>query len=879
MEHYSTLVYGKISQNRAIVIEICTINRYMENIEIILGGITRTPSDKSSQNGQLEDAINLENVDGEMRPVYPPKKIGNKSGLIYVHRRDGDDYMFYQIIGGITIQKADGTVVHENIAIPFTITGIESVGNTVIIAAGNLYYLLYKGGTYKLLGSEIPYPIANFSMESVPILLPNGYGEFDGSIGAIIQSLYEVDNPKATYTLPREEVRDMLTKKLNDIVTTGLIKHIAKTMDDGMFSFPFFVRYALRMYDGTLIKHSPPFLMVPSHFARNNLYGKYEYARISYELEPPTDNGTRMVSRVSIEIAQAKLKCDTYINNDLSDWSDIIQSVDIFVSKPQYVVDVNGKVGLKQLPVLPVASITNNSMLKMPAIEQQAILSALASEGNFYLLHSLPLSTFAIASRVFPIETSPSKLKTIVNQELMTDDYRYHDNISADSVNAYNARISLSGVKSTVFRGFYSATQTVISGKVLYNGAGHNANPFVYHPDKRAETSNNAQMNVALKPHTSLNGSYFINPFLTATYNGAAPATYSDVLIDDLTDKLYTSEINNPFIFKPSGIITLQGTVMGTATTTEPLSQGQFGQFPLYVFTSKGVWALEISNTGSFSSKQIITREVCINANSITQLKREIAFMTEKGLCIIAGKDTEVITSVLEDSRYLYPIIELNNSAIATLTAKAGVGALTDLVNNGANDPSFQTYLQNAIPAFDPVNDRIYLYNPGIEYTYIFNMNSRTWTKQQIQIVKTVSNYPSLYFQLADGNLYEPSLQVWDNTQSPVELDTNKEVGVFFLTRAVKLEDLKFLIQQLRMKGIVTYKHPQASGTANVIALYGSADGINYQHVGSTEKHVLRMRGSAYKYYKIAYAGKLKPVDHIGNITIEPVLKQKNKLR
>lgn len=852
----------------------------MENIEIILGGITRTPSDKSSQNGQLEDAINLENVAGEMRPVYPPKKIGNKSGLIYVHRRDGDDYMFYQIVGGIAIQKADGTVVHENIAIPFTITGIESVGNTVIIAAGNLYYLLYKGGTYKLLGSEIPYPIANFSMESVPILLPNGNGEFNNNIiRGSITVLDAVNNPNFNnFTISREDARDQGTKNLNETVTTGLIKHIAKTMDDGMFSFPFFVRYALRMYDGTLTKHSPPFLMVPSHFVRNDQYGKYEYARISYQLEPPSTDLLRIVSRVSIEIAQAKLKCTTNINNDLSEWSDIIQSVDIFVSKPQYVVDVNGKVGLNQLPVLPVASITNNSMLKMPAIEQQAILSALASEGNFYLLQSLPLSAFATAS-TFGIDTSSNKLKTIVNQELMTDDYRYHDRISADSVDSYNARISLSGVKSTVFRGFYAATQTGISGKKLYNGAGHNANPFVYHPDKRAETSQNAQMNVALKPHTSLNGSYFINPYLTATYNGAAPVTYSDVLIDDLTDKLYTSEINNPFIFKPSGIITLQGTVMGTATTTEPLSQGQFGQFPLYVFTSKGVWALEISNTGSFSSKQIITREVCINANSITQLKREIAFMTEKGLCIIAGKDTEVITSVLEDSRYLYPIIELNNSAIATLTAKAGVGNLTDLVNNGAKDPSFQTYLQNAIPAFDPVNDRIYLYNPGIEYTYIFNMNSRMWTKQQIQIVKTVSNYPSLYFQLADGNLYEPSLQVWDNTKSPVELAIEKEVGVFFLTRAVKLEDLKFLIQQLRMKGIVTYKHPQASGTANVIALYGSADGINYQHVGSTEKHVLRMRGSAYKYYKIAYAGKLKPVDNIGNITIEPVLKQKNKLR
>ena len=60
--------------------------------------------------------------------------------------------------------------------------------------------------------------------------------------------------------------------------------------------------------------------------------------------------------------------------------------------------------------------------------------------------------------------------------------------------------------------------------------------------------------------------------------------------IIDLPNKIYTSEINNPFHFPVLGINTIgTGTILGISSAVKALSEGQFGQFPLYAFTSEGV--------------------------------------------------------------------------------------------------------------------------------------------------------------------------------------------------------------------------------------------------------------------------------------------------
>ena len=65
----------------------------------------------------------------------------------------------------------------------------------------------------------------------------------------------------------------------------------------------------------------------------------------------------------------------------------------------------------------------------------------------------------------------------------------------------------------------------------------------------------------------------------------------------------------------------------------------------------------------------------------------------------------------------------------------------------------------------------------------------------------------------------------------------------------------------------------------NVLALYGSRDGVHYAHIGSTFRDRLRINGTGYKYFKIAYAGKLTPSDKISGFIAKIDLKYINHLR
>lgn len=100
-----------------------------------------------------------------------------------------------------------------------------------------------------------------------------------------------------------------------------------------------------------------------------------------------------------------------------------------------------------------------------------------------------------------------------------------------------------------------------------------------------------------LDRHEMLNGAFYFNGWDNPPqeYHGYDYSSDADTTIP-IANKVYTSEVNNPFVFPVTGINTIGvGNVFSVATAAKALSQGQFGQFPLYAFTSEGVWALEVS--------------------------------------------------------------------------------------------------------------------------------------------------------------------------------------------------------------------------------------------------------------------------------------------
>ena len=861
----------------------------MENIEISLRGITRHPSDKSNPMGDLDDCINMENYYGELRPVYPPEKDianGTKTGLIYIWSKSGDEYKFYNTGTSIKIYKNNevGAISTQLIT---GINGIESVGNTIVVSTtSGIYYYLFKNNTFTALGKTPPAPVLNIETEDGTLESNSDwFGLNDGN---------ELNNDIAVYMSNAAD--EILKKEALDRANTkfmaSLVKRIAANDKDGYITFPFFVRYALRMYDGTLIKHSAPILINPSTGVGN----KYEQIHLTYNVTYTGTGDTQvtLVDTMSAKIARLKLLYSTVVNALYSNWSDVVTSVDVFMSKPEYTVDVNGKITIGTGNSEPILGTQKSFKIGVPAKSNDAVLSALSSEGNFYMIDSIGIDKFTGSVRSYYAPITKELLSSIVSRERMTDDYGTHNSIVGESIHVYNSRLNVSGVKHTMFAGFYANATTDIIAKKVASSSGLLAvnSIFLFYPDVRAtrmvaQITAGTYIDVPLVPHPSLNGSYYINPTLgVLTYNTATAGAAGETVVDDISDKLYSSEIGNPFLFKPSGIISFPGIVKGTATTTEPLSQGQFGQFPLYVFTDKGTWALEIASTGAYSTKQVVTREICINPDSIVNMKREVAFMTERGLCIISGKDTEIITLPLEDANYKYSNLCKSNledyEDVLPLLTKANVNLTTAAVdhpkfslpvNTNETAQANGSYMSNARPAFDAANERIYLYNPLYTYSYIFNISSKTWSRVTDQFSNVVSSYPGIYFEKTGANpgLYKP-------TMYPATTDRD----VYFITRAIKAAEVNYLIKELKMVATIDNRADVVVGEVhynNTLALYASRDGVNYAHIASSFSDRLRVKGTAYKYFKIAYAGKLTPSDRIAGFLAKIELKYTNHLR
>lgn len=139
-----------------------------------------------------------------------------------------------------------------------------------------------------------------------------------------------------------------------------------------------------------------------------------------------------------------------------------------------------------------------------------------------------------------------------------------------------------------------------------------------------------------LEKHAGLNGAYFFDNFKSADIPYTSEPIVSTDCIVSASNKLYTSEVGNPFFFPLEGINTIGvGKVLGMASTTPALSQGQFGQFPLLVFATDGIWAMEVSPNGLYSVKQPISRDICSNPKSITQIDGAVIFISDKGAMII----------------------------------------------------------------------------------------------------------------------------------------------------------------------------------------------------------------------------------------------------
>lgn len=724
-----------------------------------------------------------------------------------------------------------------------------------------------------------------------------------------------------------------------NVVSTDILAKVAlwvsNATEGNKFVYPFFVRYAYRLYDGSHLMQSCPTLMVPNSLGRpfvliNRLTGKEgRYKEPYYQVVGP---------QVELEIHSLAL------GEGLEKWKDIVTGIDIFVSGQFYNYVTNGQIkyvySTQRYPLgdaytvsrlnsysgfgedmytylkmkilspealygTPVLDIEGGSffigglLFELPELEDEQgdYLEKIRSNSQFYLFKSYSIDSEGedyIAEGL--VKSDDNQLKNIYHKETLEDDYLTHDLLKPAYSFVYNQRLNIANVRRELFDGFPAEMQSgyntnVVGGVELKsnyaififvhaeNGRDIvvRSNPglmlnyftdYLYYPNRNAykavvmryDDYFSYSAELQLTEHKGLNGAYWFSGFSKEIYYQGTyvqiPTVSADKGIIE-PNKIYTSEVGNPFYFPLGGINTIGvGEIVGISSTTRALSQGQFGQFPLLVFATDGIWAMEVSETGLYSAKQPISRDVCSNPQSITQTDGAVVFVSDKGLMVVDGSNVDLLSAELDGPSFDALTVEGLSNVLSKEGLMEEVGSLVPV----------KDFLSGCRIAYDYPNARLVIFRKGSLYAYVYSLHSRTWATMSADYVTAVTDYPGCYLQRNGGEVVDISTKQ--------DYDSDKSVNTLLLSRPLKLGDdaLKTLNVVINRGHILREK--------GAVVAYASHDGQRYVPIGSAVGHRLsRLQGSPYRYFRLLLVREMDIGQSLSATSVYFTRKWRNKPR
>lgn len=908
--------------------------------ELVYRGYSTVPSDYECSDGQSACSLNVISEDGHLRGIGRPQvlfslpdgsykpvyvhKIAAEQLTLYIIRKDSGEWFWG------TEKEEDSSVVCELHEIE-DLNGVEalsvcSMGNTLIVLSSMApHYLLWQGGVnpltstangYKYLGSSIPELRIRVGLEHP------GTGRDMSSVSEGVTVEYE-DNQLTE------------TSKINIInaVLSAANSVVEEAHSRGYIVFPMFLRYAYRMYDGTLTGHSAPILLLP-HDAEGNQIAvpTMEHSHVS----------GKEFYRVRVKPSYIEV-CRSGALPDLSGWRDIITGVEFYLSQPIYTYYQDPD---KEAKDEMIHRGVNSLRVELPLRSLTQIQKDICECGRFYLVKSYKLDEFSEAfgkSTTLGNEPQPfmlnisdeGKVRDLATRPLMTDDFMSHDLLTGYCSFVYNNRLTIGGVRRSLYHGYspecmtqyetqqsvicpegdsslvVKAVETIVTVHLRINGTEYKLSrsyegdlmpyasvwpksgmewddprlpddnnesrwaklrlpAFVYYPDVNAykmtvhqklyyakdESEQIIRTEIPLTAHPVLNGAYaYLKESIRPLGDPRAMNVNAEVL-RDMPEKLYTSEAENPFVFAARGVTSVgTGRVIALSTSARALSQGQYGQFPLYAFTTDGVWALEVGSTGAYVARQPITRDVCIDANSVTQLDTAVLFATDRGLMYLSGAQTECITDGI-GGEYLFDVDRL-----------PGVKALRMILGEDAfrclPTTAFSKYLLGCSMTYDYVHQRVIVYNKEYGYAYVFSLQSKQWGMMCSDICGALNSYPQTLAYNAEGDVVDFSLA-----------GTAPMKGLY-VTRPIKLEpvDVEKTVRELVQRG--TFR----TGSVGSV-LWGSRNLEHWYLIGSSSDHYLRgISGTGYKYFRVGVLCRWAGDESLYGVSVNYTPKLTNHLR
>ena len=872
-------------------------------------GMTNIPSDLLSDDSELLESIGFIYRDGEMKPIQNPQKICNiPYKLQYVHK--GADYkniiaydeedkkLYCYLIGEDGVSDEPNFQSFEM----DSLLDVKSIGNTLVCGTGSgIHYLLYKGGKYQDLGMELPELEVSFDFKKVSEISKFSISESDRTTTNLKEIVDVKKSDKSVWydsngnfvNLSKDKPSNGVNsndyyyfekpisvereKLFQEAIQGQVAEGINWVKKHNLFAFPFFVRAAFRLFDGSYARITNPIICYPTVSRNRCVVPGYNYDNQSEQYIALGNVVEPLNFFYDIQYRQMYYKIsfgDSYRN-----WSDIVKEVVVFATDQVLPFNIEGgwqildpdksnfieyhnavvngdyekyNFGFKYGGSGKIADGISARICVIPSSDNEKsdtkIINELLNKSQFYKLFSISISSGLFGSWHPTIsdkygEVSVIKdnvVETLTQQEqLQVDDYYGWTKKCFGNFFVYNNRLNAFSCKRYPYEGF--PTQFAPTGESVGACFTHIKSSLVdtwvlntihgnedifsgwfYYPDPNATEAiiryDDKAIKITLKQHPYLNGAYsFAN--LPSNRKQYSDTDWTDDILNDMNtggyeainSQIFTSVVNNPFVFEASGDNTVgTGKILGIVANTEAVSQGQFGQYPLMVFTDEGIYGMSVNSEGLYSATYPISREVCNENSPLVPTDRLIFFAAKKGLMAASGGSVGCMSELLRGRTPLN---------FATL----GEGKFID-------------FLKDCLIAYDYRDSILRIFGKDKSYQYIYNMVDKTFSIVDSGMVAqaVVNDYPDNLIQDTGGNVY--SL-----TDKPdINEDTNSYNGSI-TTRPLKLGG------SMTLKSLRNIKNLRSTQTGKLqLEVWGSNNAIDWCKLNS-------LKGKPWSYFTFRY--------------------------
>ena len=638
---------------------------------------------------------------------------------------------------------------------------------------------------------------------------------------------------------------------------------------------------ALRLYDGTYINISNPFVL-PS--AESNAVSR-KINIYKDPVKPDAPNGKTITSGVGIN----KYTIEIREVGNLQQYEDIVQGVDIFLTNGESFYQIDKS--------YPLASEDGIQWLFLDDMNARDVHDTI---GNMPFYHSIfiPLSEFE----------HPKVVKRPTQAE---------ENISLADLNriafggttaiTYNNRLHIAGIRknidSSLVRQPYGYKNeeylTAIyeiptsNGTYYLNGSIGNWQDIIAVPISDVKemvvyvkrTSGYQKKRFTLYSPSNFGLSFFVQT-LTGGIDDIMGGDWYDITESDWnaikqkadsfavsnSDDSYqpslirVSEAENPLVFPAKNSVQVGSSIVSAmAANTRPISEGQFGDAPLYAFTDEGVWVLMLEEEGTYIARQPANRDVCSNPKGILQIDDAVLFPTERGIMMQRGRESECITDVLDGFPFDFNLI-YSHSGKDTYYPLS-ILELQDFEDGEVAYVRFRKYMKNASMIYDYYDSRIIVFNPSYDYAYVYSLKSNLWGTMVNAFAKRVNSYPESYAINYAGKIVNVYVE-----------KPSDNIPFFFCTRPLTLnqgDNYKTMFTCI-IRGYWTCEAKKYNGQV----LFGSNDMKRWFYIGSSIGNSLRnLVGSPYRYFRVAVIGNMNADESISSISTAFQQRWQNKLR